>query len=462
MLAAGVEYGDVEKLVDTEGVEGALGALYDAGVRVSIDEFKGRRPIQRSGVDLAVRAKDFDNPFLRSHYESQTGGSRGDGARLIMDLDLLGYEAAHVYLGLQAQQALERPAAVWRPLPPAVTGMKEVFYRARLGRPPELWFSQNRYRWRRGNLKGAAMTACVLGGSRLWGRPLPRPQHLPLQETEPVARWLSEKRAAGTPPLLDANVSTMIRVCRAALEAGVNISGSLFRTGGEPYTPTRARIVEATGSRAACNYGLSETGRLGIACGRPAAPDDVHVLNDKVALLQRSRRVPGLGFDANAIYVSTLHPSTPKLMLNVEIGDHATPSRRECGCPLGAIGFAEHLDTIRSYEKLTSEGMHFVNSDILELLEKTLPERFGGGPTDYQLVEEEVEGLSRVSLLARPSLGDLDEKAVIEAVLASFRSAGEGHALMSRWWREGAVLRVERRDPHVTSAQKVPALHVRR
>jgi hypothetical protein len=162
------------------------------------------------------------------------------------------------------------------------------------------------------------------------------------------------------------------------------------------------------------------------------------------------------------MHVTTLHPSTPKLMLNVEIGDHAVRLRRKCGCALDQVGLIDHLHTIRSYEKLTSEGMQFTGSDLLRLLDEALPEQFGGGPTDYQMVEQEIDGLSRVSLLVHPRLGDIDESAVIETALASLGGGGQGRPMMSRWWREGSVLRVERREPHLSAAGKVLHLHVRR
>ena len=46
--------------------------------------------------------------------------------------------------------------------------------------------------------------------------------------------------------------------------------------------------------------------------------------------------------------------------------------------------------------------------------------RFGGGPTDYQLVEEETaEGLPRVRILVHPAVGALD----VAAVAATFLDA---------------------------------------
>ena len=52
MRQAKVRYGDVAAWVRRQGVEGALAALYGAGVYVALDEFEGRRPI-RPRVDGA-------------------------------------------------------------------------------------------------------------------------------------------------------------------------------------------------------------------------------------------------------------------------------------------------------------------------------------------------------------------------------------------------------------------------
>ena len=75
------------------GLEATLAWLYDEGIYVTLDQFKGRRPIERPGLGLPVRATDFDNPLLVHHYEASTGGSRGPGTRTLIDLDLLAHEA---------------------------------------------------------------------------------------------------------------------------------------------------------------------------------------------------------------------------------------------------------------------------------------------------------------------------------------------------------------------------------
>jgi hypothetical protein len=234
----------------------------------------------------------------------------------------------------------------------------------------------------------------------------------------------------------------------------------LFRLGNEPFTPAKAEVVARAGCRAFVHYAIAEAGRVGVACTAPAFVDETHVAADKVAVVQRPVAV---GTDeVLAFFVTSLLPSAPRIMLNVEVGDYGVLEQRRCGCPFDRLGFAWHLHTVRSYEKLTSEGMHFVGSELMDLVERVLPGRFGGAPTDYQLVEEETGGLPRVSLLISPRVGPLDERLVVETVLD--RLASGPHAAAARMmvdqWRQGGTLRVARREPHATAAGKVLSLHV--
>ena len=104
--------------------------------------------------------------------------------------------------------------------------------------------------------------------------------------------------------------------------------------------------------------------------------------------------------------------------------------RRACGCPFGELGFDLHLHTIRSYEKLTSEGMNFLGHDLIRLIEEVLPARFGGEPTDYQFVEDEDDdGLPGARCVVSPRVGELNEAAVVAAVVDFLnRTPGAGGA----------------------------------
>ncbi len=90
----GIELGDVARLLRESGVEGTLERLHDEGVYVSLDEFKGRRPIERSGLHLEVRAEDFDGPLIgAAAFAGSTGGSSGPRRRVLVDFDDRAYGA---------------------------------------------------------------------------------------------------------------------------------------------------------------------------------------------------------------------------------------------------------------------------------------------------------------------------------------------------------------------------------
>jgi hypothetical protein len=460
LVHAGFEAADVVELVRREGVEGALGMLYDSGVYVSLDEFKGRRPIERGSLRLDVTSRSFDNPVVKAHYVARSGGSRSKGTSVNIELAHLAQGAIYDAVLFGTRGLLDRPYVLWQPTPPYTAGINGSLRYAKLGRSPHRWFAQSVSRpigrgWQHGML-----TSYVVRASRLHGRPLPAPELTPLADAPRVATCLAELKSRGTPAVLNSNVSSGIRVCIAAREHGLDISGTFFRLGGEPLTPARARLVASVGVRAASVYGMGEIGRIGLPCLRPEAPDDVHLALDKLGVIQRTREGTENRPPVPVNVYTTLGLTTPKLMLNVESDDYGVAGERSCGCPLDDLGYARHLHTIRSHEKLTSEGMNFLGYDLIRLMEEVLPGRFGGEPVDYQLVEDEdANGLPRVQLFVSPRLGALSEGDVADCVVDFLnRLPGAGGAYGERW-RDARALSVVRREPYATSASKVLALH---
>ena len=133
---------------------------------------------------------------------------------------------------------------------------------------------------------------------------------------------------------------------------------------------------------------------------------------------------------------------------------------RACGCPLERLGWVTHLHTIRSFEKLTAGGMSFKETTVIRVLEEVLPARFGGGPTDYQLVEEETDqGRPCLRLLVHPAVGPIDSQAIADAFLSALGEMSRWSRLMEDVWRQGEMLRVERQVPLTTAAGKIQHLH---
>jgi hypothetical protein len=460
---AGAEYEDVAALVRRDGLEAALGRLCDEGVYVTLPEFKGLRPIERPGLRIETTPEDFDNPLVSPVLNRLTGGSRVQRT-VLTNFEYLTDEAAYTSLFTAAFDLDGRPAATWRPVPPSSAGLNAALFSAKIGRPLERWFSQTPVALRRGNAKDYLLTRLTVLTSRRCGVPLPTPEHVPLEAAVRIAKWLAERRADGKAAWLNAPASSAVRICLAAHEHGLDIEGTLFRAGGEPLTGAKAAAIRRTGSRSVCFYTMAEIGRIGVACGDPAAVDDVHLVADKVATIQRERPVGREGVKVGVLLHTALTAAVGKLMLNVESGDYAAVVDRACGCAFGAMGLERHLHTIRSYEKLTTEGMNFLGPELIRLVEEVLPSRFGGRPTDYQLVEEEEAGtgLTTINLLASPAIGPLDSTTVLAAVHDLLGSGPAYRGMMAGIWSQAGTLRLVRREPYPTPAGKVLPLHLLR
>jgi hypothetical protein len=463
LVRAGAEYGDVAALVRADGVEGALGRLYDDGVYVTYEEFKGLRPVERPGLSLSVASTDFDNPLYLPAYTAANTGSSGVTRRVRLDFDALAMNATydsfiHDLFGVHG-----RPFGLWLPVPPSLIGLANVLRTAKLGKTVERWFSQNPLDPRAGSLKDYLLTKYTVAACRRYGVAFPAPEHVPLAEAHVVAEWLAEKRSLGTPALFSAgSPSAGVRICLAARERGLDISGTVFRFTGEPYTEGKAQVVAEAGCRATSVYSATELNLIGVGCPAPEQPDEVHFAADRLAVLQRRRGVGSNGASVGALLFTTLHPGCPKLTLNVEMDDYAVLTRRDCGCPAQQLGFDHHLHTIRSHAKLTSAGTTFLGSELHTLVEQTLPARFGGAPTDYQLVEEERDGLPEVVIVVSPRVGEVDERALVASVLDGVRRGAAYHRMMAGFWRDGETLRVVRREPHSTHSAKILPLHLLR
>lgn len=454
--AAGVEAGDVTALLAGEGLDGALGTLARAGVRLSLDEFKGRQPIRRGSFELWPQERDFDNPLLRRHYAAETSGSSATPRRVAIDLGLLDLEADHLALSIGEQRSGQGPAILWRAVPPGLAGLKMLLRRARLGLRTEAWLSPTRPPASPGGLVHRALLAGTLAIGATAGRPLPRPRIVPLDQPGEPARLLADAVAAGSPGELYCTWSSAVRVCESALGSGLDLAGSRFRLGGEPATRARVATLSRAGVGYLAAYSMGEVGRVGEACFAREGLDDVHLLADKLALLPADDSRP-----RGPVVLTTVSPCCPKLLINVDTGDRARRAERDCGCALGSAGLRTVLSEIDSEEKLTVEGMNFTAAQIGQLLEEAIPARLGGSGSDYQLVIE-AGGRDGIGLVVGPGAAALSDERIAELALAEIAAVGEPQRMMAEHWRQAGSLRVLRRAPFSTASGKVPQLHLLR
>jgi len=263
--------------------------------------------------------------------------------------------------------------------------------------------------------------------------------------------------ASGATPYISAAASAGVRLCQAATATGIDLDGAQIGIGGEPITASRLRVIQAAGAECVSFYSTAETGSIAYGCSHADHTDEVHLFHDLWALVQ-----PGTSTDAipvfppNALLITSLGPRPRLTLLNASLGDAGTLTTRDCECPLHQLGWTTHLHTIRSYEKLTAGGMTFLGTDVVSVLEEVLPAQFGGGPTDYQLIEDEsADGEPLIRLLVHPRLGPLDEQEVARALLAAIGHGSGAQRVMGLMWREAGLVHVERIEPHANYAGKV-------
>lgn len=456
------ELGDLRAMVGARGLEAALRALREAGVYVSFEEFKGRSPIVREGQVITARAQDFDNPYLSHYYQTASGGTTGAGTPVSMDLDHLAAAAVNTLLAYDAHGVLGIPAVMWYGILPASAGVVSLLHSARFGETPLKWFSLVTNQDLSASLKHRLATRYIIAAGRLCGAPLPWPEVGALDGTA-VARWAAGRLATHGACLIRTSVSLALRVAHAAGAEGLDLTGATFLGGAEPPTPAKVRGITSTGARYVPNYFITEAGPVGVGCGRPLDGNDIHFYKDSLALIQTPHQVPGTEITVGAFSFTSLLPTAPKLLLNAEMDDYGVVEDRSCGCPLEGYGFTSHLREIRSYEKLTGEGVTLIGSEMVHILEDVLPARFGGTPLDYQLLEEEdAAGFTRLSLVVSPRIAITDESAVIEAVLNALGRGGAAGSFARAVWNKAQSLRVKRTEPIWTERGKLMPLHMGR
>ena len=459
---AGCQYGDLERMVRSDGIERALTRLRDAGVYVTIEEFKGREPIVRGSVSLQCCSQDFNNPFLTRGIATSSSGSRGKATASTMNLERTAYHALGCAVAFSAHRLVGYPTVLWMPILPSAAGLAMLLHASKMGVPPARWFSPVAAQAIRPSATKRLATLYVVYAGRLFGTRMPVPEYVSGDQTHIVADCLSGILRRNSHCVVFSTPSSAVRLCQLARARGQDVSGVTFVVGGEPLSSTKMAEIRAVGSAALNLYAFSEGGIVGFSCAdQSAACDDIHVLRSSQAVIQHTREAPFGGGQVNALLFTSLLEKSAKTLLNVENGDYGVLENRACGCELGDLGLTQHLHTVRSFDKLTGEGMTFVGTELVHVIEDVLPKRFGGCSTDYQMVEsEDVNGGTRLDVMVSPSVGLIDDDDVVRTVMQELSSGGETNRMMAEVWRQGHVLRVRRENPFVTTGGKLLPLHI--
>ncbi len=464
LRARRIKFQDLKNWVAETGLEGCLQRLRSEGIYFTIDEFKGKTPVQRKDISFSVEESSFDNPYLKSAYEVRSGATRSAGTRIKIDFDYLHQRSLYDAFLLDLHGCLTAPIANWFPIFPGAPGINSSLRFAHIGNRVQRWFSQVAEDQLKVNWERRLGTRALFLVHRMAGCPLAEPEYAGMQDAHRVAQWAAEALQDSPHCVVYTFATSAVRVCNAAEERNLNLKGAKFLVTGEPLTPQKRKEIEAVGASAIPVYGISEAGVIAAGCDQhDEVSDHCHLYKDTTAIITHRHLVPNWDITLDSYLFTTLLYESPKLLLNVGMGDYGDVSTGSCACGFGSLGFDVHLGHISSYEKLTGEGVTFIDTDLVRIIEQDLPGAFGGRSTDYQLTEEEdAEGFTRLHLLVSPSVGAVNEEAVLEKFLHLLR---RGEDLMwaqagVEMWRQAGLLKVKRAHPVTTRSGKILPFHL--
>ncbi len=466
LKAKEIAFTDIKKWVENEGIENTLMKLQSEGIYYTVDEFKGKTEVNRNGLRFRLDENAFDNPFLSTAYEVRSGATRSAGTRIRIDFDYLKERSLYDAFILNLHGALTSPIANWFPVFPGAPGINSSLRFARIGNPPKRWFSQVEKKNIKVNWEKRWGVNYIFFMSRLSGVPLKKPEFVSLNNAFEIAKWASAMMEYYPSCIVYTFASSAVRVCMAAQENDLNIKGTRFLVTGEPLTFQKKREIEASGASAIPIYGISEAGVIAAGCTQKYPESDhCHILKDTIAITSCKTNVPHTDSEVDSFLFTSLLYESPKFLLNVGMGDYGVVKTAPCPCAFGDLGFDTHVSQIMSYEKLTGEGVTFVDTDFMKIIEKDLPKQFGGQSTDYQLIEEEdIRGLTRLKLLVSPRLSDINEKVLAERFIKLLRS---GKLSPESWsesgsdmWIQARTIRVKRQYPIPTRSGKILPFHI--
>jgi hypothetical protein len=460
-----IELRDIKRMVEKKGVEGTLQTLYARGIYLTIDEVKGKCDVIRGNNTFRFREADFNNPVFSGGLRTESGGSRGPSSRLRVPPDCINLHTIYgIYAGARYKCENKKPI-IWLPTLPALEGFLFVLRFAASGSPPVKWFSQVNERSVRPSIGNRLKMNAIMLSGILFGARLPLPDYVSVNNAKKIALWMGKNLSKYNGYVMVTYSSSAFRLVTAAKSESINIGEVVFWLMGEPLTEKKYNEIKSYGCRAYALYGCNELLLIGHGCENPKYCDDVHLFKDKLAVIQHKRKVKHSDRTVDAFLFTSLLDVSPRIFFNTELGDYGIIEKRKCGCEFEKLGLTEHIYNIRSFEKLTAEGMTFIGSNVIPLIEDILPTHFSGTASDYQFVEtENQDGTSCLNLLISPSVGTVEEDKVKEIVMDNL--TGEDYSdkavprLMKDVWKDVGTIRILRQKPKLTKRGKYVHLYI--
>jgi phenylacetate-coenzyme A ligase PaaK-like adenylate-forming protein len=447
---AKLTHADITRLVSQNGLEDALHELYEAGVYVTFEELKGRIPIKRGDLEYTVSSSDFDNPNLTTVMLAQSSGSTGVPTRTKMDLDFVHHNGSNYILGYDLHDSFGVPSAVWYGIMPDLMAIKAGLRFAHTGHYIERWFTPIRIS---PSKYYTALTYLTVGLIRMNGHRFPRPEYVPIENPLPIVQWMNNALETDGRCLVKTTVSKAVRLCLLAKELGYDLTGALMVVSSEPVTEAKIKAIENSGAKYTTSYSSVECGAISISCTTASTTNTTHFMSHQLGLIQRPIEV--LDQTVDAICLTSLLPTAPKMLLNVLTDDFGVVETYDCGCPLQELGLGRHIYNVRSYHKLTGEGVTLIGSDMETILEQVFPSKFGGSLLDYQLVEEEDEqGFTKLFLFVAPHIKINDEQQLIDTLLNAMKRSAPSIKMAQPEYKQAQTIAIRRQLPMLTSRGK--------
>ncbi len=450
---AGCSYADLEASVERKGLHQTMRELLEAGVYVTHEEYRGRTEIVRGGRHIRWSADLWRNPAGDGGRNLQaTSGSTGNRMVTAVSNEFLLYREGHEWIEIEEMGLRERARVLLGAVLPSSWPIRRIITWHRLGVPTDRWFAPGvevpwQYRW---------TTRLLVMQARALGAQAPMPEYLPANDFRPVVRALEQFRSEGRPAYVRTMVSMATRVASTARDQGSNIEGTVFSVSGEALSSAKRALIEGVGAQVVSLYGATEFGTFGFACRALTGTDRVHLYEDN--LLLTSYGLPEL--ERETLFVTSLAPRGPRILINVGVDDCATLEEGSCDCLYQKLGMTRQAHSIFSYGKLTSQGITMDAADLVALLEVELPGRFGGHAGDYQLAEVDGAEQSSVVLRVRPGRVDATALDAVREFCLERLGGLSGGSLSRRLWEFTGGLRVVLEDPEETATGKVHAIRL--
>ena len=462
---AGCTLGDLEASLQRLGLEPTLTALAAEGVYLMPAEYKGRQMVTRGSLSFRVHPQDL---VRRRHHGSTAGivrssGSTGRPSSSVASFDWWREVTPALAPFLETHGLNTCRMAAYEPVVGSLGAIAIVMMAMRLGVPADRFFIRPVTMNNRLDSLFFGFTFYEMAlAARCFGLGSARPETTPVERLDKIVHWVERNRRDGQTSCIRTVASNAARIARVADTMGASLEGCTFIASGEPMTPAKRRAVEKVGGAVAVTWGYFPINTIALGCGRPTHDDDMHVIRHCMAVIEHPEPVVQSGSEGlRPLLFTTLYPSATQLEINVSNGDQGVLSETDCGCPMHAAGLTLRVHNVGSFEKLTSEGLAFSFDEIYELIESTLPERFGGGAGDYQLLEEEDEGgQSRLTLLVDPSVGALDNATVLDFLTTALAGGSRQNRFMTNVWRDAGTLRVHRQAPQTSARGKILPLRL--